>query len=163
MAYFKFCYKEFSYRPWKWDIHCLIAVSIELSSNLKALSMRLTKLLRFVVILSVYWIEYLMWQFTWCFISTYSHLPLCHNQLRIIIKPKPCIGVGPICSPQQVNPEPCQRIWVSFPATLYLNFHWFIWLLHYPQICYHVLGLVHGVWTPIPRAVRMLLSFHFEE
>ncbi|KAL4603556.1 hypothetical protein ACB092_10G132200 [Castanea dentata] len=43
-------------------------------------------------------------------------------QLRIVIKPKSCVGVGPLCSPQ--------------------------------QICYHVLGLVHGVWTPIPRAVK---------
>ncbi|KAJ9187810.1 hypothetical protein P3X46_003227 [Hevea brasiliensis] len=43
-------------------------------------------------------------------------------QLRIIIKPKPCIGVGPLCNPQ--------------------------------QICYHVLGLVHGIWTPIPRAMK---------
>ncbi|GAV56993.1 TGS domain-containing protein/RelA_SpoT domain-containing protein/HD_4 domain-containing protein [Cephalotus follicularis] len=43
-------------------------------------------------------------------------------QLRIIIKPKPCAGVGPLCSPQ--------------------------------LICYHVLGLVHGIWTPIPRAMK---------
>ncbi|KAK9280920.1 hypothetical protein L1049_003811 [Liquidambar formosana] len=43
-------------------------------------------------------------------------------QLRIIIKPKPCVGVGPLCSAQ--------------------------------QICYHVLGLVHGIWTPIPRATK---------
>ncbi|KAG8389517.1 hypothetical protein BUALT_Bualt02G0237600 [Buddleja alternifolia] len=43
-------------------------------------------------------------------------------QLRIIIKPKSCVGVGPLCSAQ--------------------------------QICYHVLGLVHGIWTPIPRAMK---------
>lgn len=43
-------------------------------------------------------------------------------QLRIIIKPKTCIGVGPLCNAQ--------------------------------QICYHVLGLVHGIWNPIPRAVK---------
>ncbi|XP_002523120.2 putative GTP diphosphokinase RSH1, chloroplastic [Ricinus communis] len=43
-------------------------------------------------------------------------------QLRIIVKPKPCVGVGPFCTPQ--------------------------------QICYHVLGLVHGIWTPIPRAMK---------
>ncbi|KAL3517410.1 hypothetical protein ACH5RR_019999 [Cinchona calisaya] len=43
-------------------------------------------------------------------------------QLRIILKPKPCVGVGPLCSAQ--------------------------------QICYHVLGLVHGIWTPIPRAMK---------
>ncbi|WRX07957.1 TGS - like 1 [Theobroma cacao] len=43
-------------------------------------------------------------------------------QLRIIIKPKPSVGVGPLCSPQ--------------------------------QICYHVLGLVHGIWTPVPRAMK---------
>ncbi|KAJ6845524.1 putative GTP diphosphokinase RSH1, chloroplastic [Iris pallida] len=43
-------------------------------------------------------------------------------QLRIIIKPKTCIGVGPLCNAQ--------------------------------QICYHVLGLVHGIWTPIPRAMK---------
>ncbi|KAH7666699.1 Guanosine-3'5'-bis(diphosphate) 3'-diphosphatase protein [Dioscorea alata] len=43
-------------------------------------------------------------------------------QLRIIIKPKTCVGVGPLCSAQ--------------------------------QICYHVLGLVHEIWTPIPRAVK---------
>ncbi|XP_019440743.1 PREDICTED: putative GTP diphosphokinase RSH1, chloroplastic isoform X2 [Lupinus angustifolius] len=43
-------------------------------------------------------------------------------QLRIIIKPKPCIGVGPLCGPQ--------------------------------QICYHVMGLVHGIWTPLPRSVK---------
>ncbi|KAB2052649.1 hypothetical protein ES319_A12G137200v1 [Gossypium barbadense] len=43
-------------------------------------------------------------------------------QLRIIIKPKPSVGVGPLCSPQ--------------------------------QICYHVLGLVHDIWTPVPRAMK---------
>ncbi|KAJ6794306.1 putative GTP diphosphokinase RSH1, chloroplastic [Iris pallida] len=43
-------------------------------------------------------------------------------QLRIIIKPKACIGVGPLCNAQ--------------------------------QICYHVLGIVHGIWTPIPRAMK---------
>ncbi|XP_008789906.1 putative GTP diphosphokinase RSH1, chloroplastic [Phoenix dactylifera] len=43
-------------------------------------------------------------------------------QLRIVIKPKTCIGVGPFCSAQ--------------------------------QICYHVLGLVHGIWTPIPQAMK---------
>ncbi|KAL0371478.1 UNVERIFIED_CONTAM: putative GTP diphosphokinase RSH1, chloroplastic [Sesamum angustifolium] len=43
-------------------------------------------------------------------------------QLQIIIKPKPCVGVGPLCSAR--------------------------------QICYHVLGLVHGIWTPIPRAMK---------
>ncbi|XP_027351830.1 putative GTP diphosphokinase RSH1, chloroplastic isoform X2 [Abrus precatorius] len=43
-------------------------------------------------------------------------------QLRIIIKPKPCVGVGPLCNSQ--------------------------------QICYHVLGLIHGIWTPIPRSVK---------
>ncbi|EMS65045.1 GTP pyrophosphokinase [Triticum urartu] len=44
------------------------------------------------------------------------------NELRIIIKPKSCNGVGPLCTAQ--------------------------------QICYHVLGLVHGIWTPIPQAVK---------
>ncbi|XP_021279958.1 putative GTP diphosphokinase RSH1, chloroplastic [Herrania umbratica] len=43
-------------------------------------------------------------------------------QLRMIIKPKPSVGVGPLCSPQ--------------------------------TICYHVLGLVHGIWTPVPRAMK---------
>ncbi|ONK63347.1 uncharacterized protein A4U43_C07F14110 [Asparagus officinalis] len=43
-------------------------------------------------------------------------------QLRIIIKPKACVGVGPLCNAE--------------------------------QICYHVLGLVHGIWTPIPRAMK---------
>ncbi|CAM0873115.1 unnamed protein product [Alopecurus aequalis] len=43
-------------------------------------------------------------------------------QLRIIIKPKSCNGVGPLCTSQ--------------------------------QICYHALGLVHGIWTPIPQAVK---------
>ncbi|KAI4326437.1 hypothetical protein MLD38_031752 [Melastoma candidum] len=43
-------------------------------------------------------------------------------QIRVIIKPKTSVGVGPLCSPQ--------------------------------QICYHVLGLVHGIWTPIPRAMK---------
>ncbi|XP_042044476.1 putative GTP diphosphokinase RSH1, chloroplastic isoform X2 [Salvia splendens] len=43
-------------------------------------------------------------------------------QLRIIIKPKPCVGIGPLCNAQ--------------------------------QICYHVLGLVHGIWSPIPRAMK---------
>ncbi|XP_062089091.1 putative GTP diphosphokinase RSH1, chloroplastic isoform X2 [Humulus lupulus] len=43
-------------------------------------------------------------------------------QLRIIIKPKTCVGVGPLCAPQ--------------------------------QICYHVLGLVNGIWTPIPRSMK---------
>ncbi|KAM3313372.1 hypothetical protein ACQJBY_032773 [Aegilops geniculata] len=44
------------------------------------------------------------------------------NELRIIIKPKSCNGVGPLCTAQ--------------------------------QICYHVLGLVHGIWTPTPQAVK---------
>uniref|UniRef100_A0A2P2MT34 Putative GTP diphosphokinase RSH1, chloroplastic n=1 Tax=Rhizophora mucronata TaxID=61149 RepID=A0A2P2MT34_RHIMU len=43
-------------------------------------------------------------------------------QLRIVIKPKTCAEIGPLCSPQ--------------------------------QICYHVLGLIHGIWTPIPRAMK---------
>ncbi|XP_076890211.1 putative GTP diphosphokinase RSH1, chloroplastic [Bidens hawaiensis] len=43
-------------------------------------------------------------------------------QLRIIVKPKPCVGVGPLCNAQ--------------------------------QICYHVLGLVHGIWTPVPRSMK---------
>nr|GEX44704.1 putative GTP diphosphokinase RSH1, chloroplastic [Tanacetum cinerariifolium] len=43
-------------------------------------------------------------------------------QIRIVIKPKPCVGVGPLCNAQ--------------------------------QICYHVLGLVHGIWNPIPRAMK---------
>ncbi|KAK8614943.1 hypothetical protein V6N13_068730 [Hibiscus sabdariffa] len=43
-------------------------------------------------------------------------------QLRVIIKPKPSVGVGPLCTSQ--------------------------------QICYHVLGLVHGIWTPVPRAMK---------
>ncbi|AQK57100.1 Putative GTP diphosphokinase RSH1 chloroplastic [Zea mays] len=42
-------------------------------------------------------------------------------QLRIIIKPKSCSGVGPLCTAQ--------------------------------QICFHVLGLVHGIWTPVPQAL----------
>uniref|UniRef100_A0A804NYF3 Uncharacterized protein n=1 Tax=Zea mays TaxID=4577 RepID=A0A804NYF3_MAIZE len=46
-------------------------------------------------------------------------------QLRIIIKPKSCSGVGPLCTAQ--------------------------------QICFHVLGLVHGIWTPVPQAVSYLL------
>uniref|UniRef100_A0A804MKY7 RelA/SpoT domain-containing protein n=1 Tax=Zea mays TaxID=4577 RepID=A0A804MKY7_MAIZE len=44
------------------------------------------------------------------------------NQPRIIIKPKSCNGVWPLCTAQ--------------------------------QICYHVLGLVHGIWTPVPQAVE---------
>ncbi|KAK8960558.1 hypothetical protein KSP40_PGU008351 [Platanthera guangdongensis] len=44
------------------------------------------------------------------------------TQLRIIVKQKTNIGVGPLCSAQ--------------------------------QICYHVLGLVHEIWTPIPRAMK---------
>ncbi|KAI3883919.1 hypothetical protein MKX03_017382 [Papaver bracteatum] len=43
-------------------------------------------------------------------------------QLRIVVKPKPCIGDGPLCNAQQIS--------------------------------YHVLGLVHGIWTPIPRAMK---------
>ncbi|XP_076894078.1 putative GTP diphosphokinase RSH1, chloroplastic isoform X1 [Bidens hawaiensis] len=43
-------------------------------------------------------------------------------QLRIIVKPKPCVGVAPLCNAQ--------------------------------QICYHVLGLIHGIWTPIPRTMK---------
>nr|XP_043609294.1 putative GTP diphosphokinase RSH1, chloroplastic isoform X2 [Erigeron canadensis] len=43
-------------------------------------------------------------------------------QLRIVVKPKPCVGVGPLCNAQ--------------------------------QICYHVLGIVHEIWTPIPRAMK---------
>ncbi|PWA71291.1 Beta-grasp domain-containing protein [Artemisia annua] len=44
------------------------------------------------------------------------------EELRIIVRPKPCVGVGPLCNAQ--------------------------------QICYHVLGLIHGIWTPIPRAMK---------
>jgi len=47
-------------------------------------------------------------------------------QLRIIIKPKKCIGEGPLCNAQ--------------------------------QICYYVLGLVHCIWTPIPRAMKDFIA-----
>ncbi|KAJ8636365.1 hypothetical protein MRB53_010632 [Persea americana] len=47
-------------------------------------------------------------------------------QLRIIIKPKPYIGVGPLCNAQ--------------------------------QICYHVLGVVHAIWAPIPRAMKDFIA-----
>ncbi|KAL8143060.1 hypothetical protein V2J09_016092 [Rumex salicifolius] len=43
-------------------------------------------------------------------------------QLRIVVKPKPCNGIGPLCSEE--------------------------------QICYHVLGIVHGIWTPVPRSMK---------
>lgn len=43
-------------------------------------------------------------------------------QLRIIIKPKSCTRIGPLCSAE--------------------------------QICYHVLGLVHGIWRPIPVSMK---------
>ncbi|GJN31425.1 hypothetical protein PR202_gb19822 [Eleusine coracana subsp. coracana] len=54
--------------------------------------------------------------------SSINELYILFTQLRIIIKPKSCNGVGPLCTAQ--------------------------------QICYHVLGLVHGIWTPIPQAVK---------
>ncbi|GJW56802.1 putative GTP diphosphokinase RSH1, chloroplastic [Tanacetum coccineum] len=43
-------------------------------------------------------------------------------QIHIIVKPKPCVGVGPLCNAQ--------------------------------QICYQVLGVVYGIWNPIPRAMK---------
>ncbi|GAB2281768.1 Putative GTP diphosphokinase rsh1, chloroplastic [Dionaea muscipula] len=43
-------------------------------------------------------------------------------QLQIIIKPKPCAGMGSLCSAE--------------------------------QICYHVLGLVHSIWTPVPQSMK---------
>lgn len=43
-------------------------------------------------------------------------------QLRVILKPKRCDRVAPLCSSH--------------------------------QICYHILGLVHGIWTPIPREMK---------
>ncbi|CAA7398414.1 unnamed protein product [Spirodela intermedia] len=43
-------------------------------------------------------------------------------QLRIIIRPKTRIGVGPLCNAK--------------------------------QICYHVLGLIHGIWSPVPRSIK---------
>ncbi|XP_028060527.1 uncharacterized protein LOC114264122 isoform X1 [Camellia sinensis] len=48
-------------------------------------------------------------------------------QLRIIIKPKPCIGVGPLCTAQQMR--------------------------------YHVLRLLHGIWTPIPRSMKDYITY----
>ncbi|XP_028060528.1 putative GTP diphosphokinase RSH1, chloroplastic isoform X2 [Camellia sinensis] len=47
--------------------------------------------------------------------------------LRIIIKPKPCIGVGPLCTAQQMR--------------------------------YHVLRLLHGIWTPIPRSMKDYITY----
>lgn len=43
-------------------------------------------------------------------------------QLRVILKPKRCDRVAPLCSSH--------------------------------QICYHILGLVHGIWNPIPREMK---------
>lgn len=47
-------------------------------------------------------------------------------QLCIVIKPKPCPGIGPLCGAE--------------------------------QICYHVLGLVHSIWTPIPRSMKDFIA-----
>lgn len=41
-------------------------------------------------------------------------LPGCHKQLRIIVKPKQCVGVGPLCSPEQVNPGPDLGVFYSY-------------------------------------------------
>ena len=78
-----------------------LAVSINLCWNLKDQSMKLTKLLRFVMIFSS--------TFTILGKETYGTCVLIdlicifHHQLRIIIKPKTCVGVGPLCAPQQVE------------------------------------------------------------
>lgn len=45
-------------------------------------------------------------------------------QLRIIVKPKPCVGVGPLCSPQQVSYCHCQRIkLLCTKFTVFIHMH----------------------------------------
>ncbi|KAH9305573.1 hypothetical protein KI387_009977, partial [Taxus chinensis] len=39
-----------------------------------------------------------------------------------------------------LKPKPCDKV-----ASMLCSAH---------QVCYHVLGLVHGIWTPIPRAMK---------
>lgn len=78
------------------------AVSIKLFSNQKVQSVRLTKLHRFALI---YTLECLVCykDFGWIFKFVCWKPTVYCNQLRIIIKPKQCIGVGPLCNPQQVT------------------------------------------------------------
>ena len=84
------------------------AVSIKLFSNQKVQSMRLTKLHRFALI---YTLECLVCykDFGWIFKFVCWKPTVYCNQLRIIIKPKQCIGVGPLCNPQQVTTYHGQR------------------------------------------------------
>lgn len=78
---------------------------------------------------------------------------VCYKKLRIIIKPKPSVGVGPLFNPQQVTFVPMKNYLVVLECIC----TW-VTCIFLVQICYHVLGLVHGIWTPVPRAVCILVS-----
>ncbi|CAH8350357.1 unnamed protein product [Eruca vesicaria subsp. sativa] len=73
-------------------------------------------------------------------------------QLRIVVKPKLSVGVGPLCSPQQVKRKRKGSGYLLFRYVLVC--HLTSSSLLSMQICYHVLGLVHEIWKPIPRTVK---------
>lgn len=51
-------------------------------------------------------------------------------QLRIIIKPKPYIGVGPLCNAQQVNSCLCHYCWCYIVFRVFLIFISFLSMLY---------------------------------
>lgn len=138
---------------------CVLSVFIELCLNPKVRSMKLTRLLRFVLT---------------CALSHPKKHPkvklhiflLCTNTFVLLIKSASNYHPAKAMHWSRAVMQSTAGISLSWSMemclllTLWLGVRYglFSWS-DLMQICYHVLGLVHGIWTPIPRAVRILLSF----
>ena len=85
-------------------------------------------------------------------------IPICGVQLRIILKLKPSSSVGHLCNVQQVNLI-LKLSHYGFTSSPYTETDGYVGVF---QVCYHVLGLVHAMWPPLPQTVRciLLVLFH---